>query len=97
LRLKQFNWLGSLAQRKRLDLGKNTQRYGRAVAEGRLAEKIKAFAEEGEWSSSPARTHIDAQRFSGLGWGEVQQRSGRNYRILRWVEDEGPLAKTDEG
>src|SRR4030095_14045841 len=32
------------------------------------------------------------------GWGEVQAAEAeRNYRILRWVEDEGPLAKTDEG
>jgi hypothetical protein len=40
----------------------------------------------------------DPQRFEGLGWGEVQTTSReRPFRILRWNEEEGPLAKSDEG
>jgi hypothetical protein len=79
--------------------GKNTLVvWQEPLPEGGLAEKIKAFAEEGGVVIFFPPDRIDAQRFSGLGWGEVQAAEAeRNYRILRWVEDEGPLAKTDEG
>jgi hypothetical protein len=39
----------------------------------------------------------DGGQFNGLGWGNVQDaENGEGYRILRWDEDEGPLAKSDE-
>ena len=39
-----------------------------------------------------------AARFNGVGWGEVQDAGAdKNFRILRWDEEQGPLAKTDEG
>jgi hypothetical protein len=39
----------------------------------------------------------DARQFGGMGWGGVQDADNADgYRILRWSEDEGPLAKSDE-
>ncbi|HVY71741.1 MAG TPA: hypothetical protein VHH73_17550, partial [Verrucomicrobiae bacterium] len=40
----------------------------------------------------------DAGRFDGVGWGDVQAAEGeRGYKIVRWEEEDGPLARTDEG
>jgi hypothetical protein len=79
--------------------GKNTLLvWQEPLPEGGVAEKITAFVEEGGVVIFFPPNRIDAQRFNGLGWGEVQAAEAeRTYRILRWVEDEGPLAKTDEG
>jgi hypothetical protein len=39
----------------------------------------------------------DAGQFDGMGWGSVQDAdSADGFKILRWDEDEGPLAKSDE-
>lgn len=39
----------------------------------------------------------DARQFNGMGWGSVQEaENAEGFRILRWGEDEGPLARSDE-
>jgi hypothetical protein len=39
----------------------------------------------------------DSHQFAGLGWGEPQNaESQEGFHVVRWDEDEGPLAKSDE-
>jgi hypothetical protein len=65
---------------------------------GALAQKIRGFAEEGGAVLFLPPGRMDAQRFEGLSWGEVQATApDRYFRVLRWNEEEGPLAKSDEG
>lgn len=65
---------------------------------GATAERLRKFIEEGGEVIFFPPGVTDAGRFEGVGWGEVQNAEGeRGYRIIRWDEDQGPLAKTDEG
>lgn len=61
------------------------------------AQRVRGFVEEGGVVLFlPGRS--DAQRVEGLGWGDLQSaQPGQSFRIRRWVEDEGPLARSDEG
>ncbi|MEK7684447.1 MAG: BatA domain-containing protein [Verrucomicrobiota bacterium] len=66
---------------------------------GAVAEQIRNFVEEGGVAVFFPPAQPEAQRFHGLGWGEVQTAASADkaFRVLRWDEDQGPLAKTDEG
>ncbi len=65
---------------------------------GAVADRVRTFIEEGGMALFFPPGQIGAQRFLGIGWGEAETApAGRNYRIVRWEQDEGPLAKTDEG
>ena len=69
-----------------------------ALPEGPIAERVRTFAEEGGVVIFFPPGRVDAARFNGVGWGEVQDAGAdKNFRILRWDEEQGPLAKTDEG
>lgn len=62
------------------------------------AERVRKFIEEGGMAVFFPPGQPDAGRFAGVGWGEVQAiEAGQSYRIVRWDEEQGPLAKTDEG
>lgn len=68
------------------------------LPEGATAERLRQFAEEGGvvFFFPPGR--LGAPRFNGVGWGEVQIASTEGgFQIVRWDEEQGPLAKTDEG
>lgn len=68
------------------------------LPEGSIADRLRNFVEEGGAAIFFPPGRAEAQRFSGVGWGEVQSaEAGKEFRILRWDEDQGPLAKTDEG
>lgn len=68
------------------------------LPKGGSADRIRAFAEEGGSVVFFPPGEMDAQRFLGLGWGEVQSApSGKPFRVLRWDENQGPFAKTEEG
>jgi hypothetical protein len=68
------------------------------LPEGSVADRLRSFVEEGGVVIFFPSGRAELQRFSGVGWSEVQPaESGREFRILRWDEEQGPLAKTDEG
>jgi hypothetical protein len=65
---------------------------------GATAQKIRGFVEEGGTVLFLPPSRSDPQRFEGVGWGDIQSAGQeRSFRVLRWEEDEGPLAKSDEG
>jgi Aerotolerance regulator N-terminal len=69
-----------------------------ALPEGALAEKVRRFAEEGGVVIFFPPKPADSRRFNGAGWGEVETAgAGQGFRVMRWDEGQGPLAKTDEG
>lgn len=62
------------------------------------AEKIRSFAREGGAVAFFPPGIADAQQFNGVAWGELQSAVvDKSFQVLRWDEDQGPLAKTDEG
>lgn len=68
------------------------------LPDGATAERLRQFVEEGGvvFFFPPGR--LGAARFNGVGWGEVQTApADGGFQIGRWDEDQGPLAKTDEG
>ncbi|MDQ6631379.1 MAG: BatA domain-containing protein [Verrucomicrobiota bacterium] len=63
-----------------------------------LAERILTFVKEGGAAIFFPPGNSDSQKLNGTGWGEIQSTDAeKNFRILKWDEDQGPLAKTDEG
>jgi hypothetical protein len=64
---------------------------------GADASRLQAFAESGGVVIFLAPGQADSGQFDGIGWGNVENAdSAEGFRILRWNEDEGPLAKSDE-
>ena len=62
------------------------------------ADKIRSFVQEGGAVVFFPPGIADAQHFNGVAWSEVQSaEADKSFRVLRWDEDQGPLAKTDEG
>jgi len=69
-----------------------------ALPSGAVAERVRTFVEEGGVAIFFPFGRIDAQQFAGFSWGEVQSAAGeRGCRIVRWDQEQGPLARTDEG
>ncbi|MDA1274056.1 MAG: BatA domain-containing protein [Verrucomicrobia bacterium] len=68
------------------------------LPEGPAAQTLRTFIEEGGRVVFFPVGIIEPQRFIGLTWNEAQTTSDENaFRVTRWEEEEGPLAKTDEG
>jgi hypothetical protein len=64
---------------------------------GAEADQVQAFAASGGVVIFFPPSQPDAGRFNGTGWGGVEEAANaEGYRILRWAEDEGPLARSDE-
>ncbi|MEO7296978.1 MAG: BatA domain-containing protein [Verrucomicrobiota bacterium] len=62
------------------------------------AERIREFVEQGGSAIFFPSGKSDAQQFSGFSWGEIQNADAeKSFRINKWDEEQGPLAKTDEG
>jgi hypothetical protein len=67
------------------------------LPQGAAAERLQTFVAEGGVAVFFPPGQADGRQFNGLGWGEVQNaEKTEGFRILRWDEDEGPLAKSDE-
>lgn len=65
---------------------------------GPVAESIQQFAQEGGAVIFFPPGVADTQQFSGFSWGEVQDADTEKvFKINRWDQEQGPLAKTDEG
>jgi len=68
-----------------------------ALPTGASAERLRTFAEEGGVVIFLPLGRADSQQFNGLSWGELQTTDAeKSFHILRWDEDQGPLAKSDE-
>jgi hypothetical protein len=64
--------------------------------QGATADKLRAFAEGGGVVVFFAPG--DAGQFAEQGWGDVQNAPAEKaFRIGRWEDRDGPLAKTEEG
>jgi hypothetical protein len=65
---------------------------------GAVAQKVRAFVEEGGTVLFFPPGRPEPQPFEGVTWGETQTTTAdRPFRVLRWNEEDGPLAKSDEG
>ena len=63
---------------------------------GADAQRVQSFAASGGVVVFFPPGLPDARQFNGLGWGTVQNAPDADgFRILRWDEDEGPLARSD--
>jgi len=61
-------------------------------------KRLRGFIEEGGavLFLPPGRT--DTGKFLGLGWADAQPASAdKPFKVAKWEQQEGPLAKTDEG
>ena len=68
-----------------------------ALPEGPAAEQVRAFASQGGVVVFFPPGRADAGQFNGLGWGAVEEAAAADgFRVLRWNEEEGPLARGDE-
>lgn len=62
------------------------------------ADRVRAFVEEGGVAIFFPTGQLSEQRFMSLNWGEVKSGTeAKPFQITRWDEEDGPLAKTDEG
>jgi hypothetical protein len=68
-----------------------------ALPDGESAARVQSFVSEGGVAVFFPPGRADAGQFDTLGWGavEVAEAPG-GFHVLRWNEDEGPLARTDE-
>lgn len=77
--------------------GKSLLIWQAPLPDGADAARMQSFAESGGVVIFFPPGQPDAGQFDGLSWGNVQSAdSADGFRILRWNEDEGPLAKSDE-
>jgi hypothetical protein len=67
------------------------------LPEGADAARLESFAAGGGVLIFFPPGQAGLSQFAGMGWGETQSSdSPDGYRILRWTEDQGPLARTDQ-
>lgn len=68
------------------------------IPSGTDAERLQQFIEEGGVVAFFPTGQPDSQAFAGTNWGETEAADNdEGFAVIRWNEDEGPLAKTDEG
>jgi hypothetical protein len=67
------------------------------LPDGAEADRLHSFADEGGVVIFFPPGQPDPHLLGGMGWGAPQtSESPDGFRILRWNEDEGPLARSDE-
>ena len=68
-----------------------------ALPEGEAADRVQTFVSGGGVAVFFPPGRADAGQFDTLGWGVVEDSEAPGgFHVLRWNEDEGPLARTDE-
>lgn len=68
------------------------------LPQGAVSDELRRWVQDGGMALFFPAGMADTNRFEGLGWGEIQQAAdGKSFRVPKWDEDQGPLAKTDEG
>lgn len=87
----------SEAARLRVD-NKSLWIWQGVLPSGEVAAKVRAFAESGGVVVFFPPGVPDTTQFLGFTWGEIGMAAAdRPWRAGRWDEEQGPLAKTDEG
>jgi hypothetical protein len=77
--------------------GKSLLIWQAPLPSGGDAERVKLFADQGGVVIFFPPEQADARQFDGISWGQAQNaESQEGFRVLRWDENEGPLAKSDE-
>jgi hypothetical protein len=67
------------------------------LPEGEAAERLQSFVSQGGVVVFFPPGRPDAGQFDGFGWGAVEDsKTAGGFHVLRWNEDEGPLARSDE-
>jgi hypothetical protein len=66
-----------------------------ALPQGAAAERLQGFVAEGGVAIFFPPRQTEGHQFNGVSWGEAREKPD-GFRILKWNEDEGPLAKSDE-
>ncbi len=65
---------------------------------GEVGERLRSFAAEGGVVLFLPPGMPDTNRFQGTGWGAVEAASEeRAFRVQRYDEEQGPLARSEEG
>ena len=65
---------------------------------GETADRLRSFVEEGGVALFLPPGQPDTNRFQGTGWGAVETATAEKpFRIQRYDEEQGPLARSDEG
>jgi hypothetical protein len=68
-----------------------------SLPQGEAAARLQSFVSEGGVAVFFPPGRPDAAQFNGLGWGAVEAADAPGgFRVLRWNEDEGPLARSQE-
>ena len=63
---------------------------------GNVAERLKAFVDEGGTVMFVAPGVAGPGFFENISWGEVETATTAPFKVARWDEDQGPLARTEE-
>jgi hypothetical protein len=67
------------------------------LPEGEAAARVQSFATEGGVVVFFPPGGPDGGQFNGMAWGAVESSEAPGgFHVLRWNEDEGPLARSDE-
>lgn len=61
-----------------------------------LADRLKVFAEEGGSILFLPPLQSAPTAIENLAWGEIENAPTNGFRIERWDQDQGPLARTEE-
>jgi hypothetical protein len=67
-----------------------------ALPAGNVAERLRAFVEEGGVVLFLPPGEASGAGVENLSWGEVEVTRTNAFKIARWDEEQGPLAKTEE-
>lgn len=61
-------------------------------------KRLRGFIEEGGAVLFLPPGRVDTGKFLGLGWADAQPApADKPFKVAKWEQQEGPLAKTDEG
>ncbi len=68
------------------------------LPQGAAEQRLREFVETGGVILFFPTGQAETNKFLGVSWGAVQTAANeKTFRIERWEDKEGPLAKTDEG
>ncbi|MDB6027183.1 MAG: N-terminal double-transrane protein [Verrucomicrobiales bacterium] len=69
-----------------------------ALPSGSVAEAVQQFVQEGGAAIFFPPGEADTQQFEGFSWGATQSADTEKvFSVAHWDQEQGPLAKTDEG
>lgn len=67
-----------------------------ALPTGNVLERLRAFVEEGGVVLFLPPGESSGAAVENLSWGEIESTRTNAFKIARWDEEQGPLAKTEE-